>query len=287
MTRTSAFLFLIQLFGLALSFSNERLQPRRYDTSVSLFGGGGGVSKLPSPNGRDKQAIDSIKAAISKPRNPSFPLVECEFPPLEALNKLGDGSQRSADQVDSANFAFAAKLVKSLSGIPFLGPNVYLFLSAASSSRTISKAKSIIKGATYVGSLKDRIPDTFKTGDVVVVVAPCIGPDYSIASQLAKDGIASGVVIINGLAKSAKSVSGSATMAYYLKPLTYNSQVVGYLCRNYPNDWATVDLLSKQVLKSYKDEEILFGDSNAPDLRGPGFLVQKCVDERAIQSRKN
>lgn len=76
-------------------------------------------------------------------------------------------------------------------------------------------------------------------------------------------------------------------MAYYLKPLTYNSQVVGYLCRNYPNDWAAIDLLTKQVLKSYTDEEILFGDSNTPDLRGPGVMVQKCVDERAIQSRKN
>jgi hypothetical protein len=76
-------------------------------------------------------------------------------------------------------------------------------------------------------------------------------------------------------------------MAYFLKPLTYNSQVVGYLVRNFPNDWATIDLLSKQVLGSYQDSEILFGDSNTPDLRGPGRLVQKCVDERAIRSRKN
>jgi hypothetical protein len=49
---------------------------------------------------RDKQAIDSIKAAISNPKNPSFPLIECEFPPLAELNKLGDGSLRSANQVD-------------------------------------------------------------------------------------------------------------------------------------------------------------------------------------------
>ena len=89
------------------------------------------------------------------------------------------------------------------------------------------------------------------------------------------------------LVQSAKSVSGLATMAFYQKPLTYNSQVVGYLQRNYPKDWATIDLLSKQVLKSYSDDEILFGNTNTPDLRGPGVLVQKCVDERAIQSRKN
>jgi hypothetical protein len=75
-------------------------------------------------------------------------------------------------------------------------------------------------------------------------------------------------------------------MGYFLKPLTYNSQVVGYLARNYPNDWATIDLLSKQVLGTFKDEEILFGQSNTPDLRESGRLVQKCVDERAILSRK-
>ena len=49
---------------------------------------------------RDKQAIESIKAAINKPKTPSFPLIECEFPPLAALNKLGDGSRSSSNQVD-------------------------------------------------------------------------------------------------------------------------------------------------------------------------------------------
>ena len=44
--------------------------------------------------------MNSIKAAIEKPKTPSFPLIECEFPPLESLNKLGDGSLRSANQVD-------------------------------------------------------------------------------------------------------------------------------------------------------------------------------------------
>ena len=49
---------------------------------------------------RDKQAIESIKAAINKPKTKSYPLIECEFPPLTELNKLGDGSLRSANQVN-------------------------------------------------------------------------------------------------------------------------------------------------------------------------------------------
>lgn len=81
-------------------------------------------------------------------------------------------------------------------------------------------------------------------------------------------------------------MAGDATMAYFLKPLTYNSQVVGYLVRKYPNDWTTVDLVSQKILSTYTDTEILFGNTNTPDLRDPGRRVQKAVDERAIQARQ-
>ena len=49
---------------------------------------------------RDNQAISAVKAAISKPKTRGYPLIECEFPPLKELNKLGDGSMRSANEVD-------------------------------------------------------------------------------------------------------------------------------------------------------------------------------------------
>jgi len=80
-----------------------------------------------------------------------------------------------------------------------------------------------------------------------------------------------------------KSVGQSATMAYFLKPRTYNSQLAGYLARSYPSDWTTIDAISKQ----YTDAEILVSETNTPDLRESGKLVQKSVDERAIHARKN
>lgn len=53
MTRTTVLLIsLIQLFGLAICFQSLWIQPHRCDTSISMFGGAGGVSKLPSPSGR-------------------------------------------------------------------------------------------------------------------------------------------------------------------------------------------------------------------------------------------
>uniref|UniRef100_A0A7S4JRC9 Uncharacterized protein n=1 Tax=Odontella aurita TaxID=265563 RepID=A0A7S4JRC9_9STRA len=84
-----------------------------------------------------------------------------------------------------------------------------------------------------------------------------------------------------------KSVPGSATMGYFLKPLTYNSQVVGYLARVYPGQWVTIDAITNQVLSAYVDEEILVRGTNTPDLRQSGKIVQKSVDDRAILARKN
>jgi hypothetical protein len=75
-------------------------------------------------------------------------------------------------------------------------------------------------------------------------------------------------------------------MAYFLKPLTYNSQLVGYLARNYPKDWTTIDRATKECLSTYSDSQILFGNTNTPDLRDPGKRVQKAVDDRAIQARQ-
>ena len=82
-----------------------------------------------------------------------------------------------------------------------------------------------------------------------------------------------------------KSVPASATMAYYVKPLTYNSQVAGYLIRSYPSEWTVLDATSKSALGSFSDEQILVDKTNTPDLRESGKLVQKAVDERAIKAR--
>lgn len=47
------------------------------------------------------ETSNGIKAAIKKPRE--IPLIECEFPPLGALNKLGDGSLRSSLEAEAVS----------------------------------------------------------------------------------------------------------------------------------------------------------------------------------------
>jgi hypothetical protein len=75
-------------------------------------------------------------------------------------------------------------------------------------------------------------------------------------------------------------------MAYFLKPLTYNSQLSGYLTRSYPGKWTCLDATTNEVLGAYTDAEVLVSGTNTPDLRTSVRLVQKSVDERAIRARK-
>ncbi|EJK65145.1 hypothetical protein THAOC_14037, partial [Thalassiosira oceanica] len=108
--------------------------------------------KIPSSSQeRDGLAISGVKEALNRPRDPTFPLVEVDFPPLDALNKLGDGSLRSSIQVEDANVAFAHKLVKGIF-TPFwgrlgLGPSVSLVLSSSAGQSLAKKAESKVKAA--------------------------------------------------------------------------------------------------------------------------------------------
>lgn len=257
-------------------------------TKLGLFGTGGGGGKVPkSPKERDNQAISAVKAAISKPKTKGLSLIECEFPPLKELNKLGDGSMRSANEVDQANLSFCKKLIQSVAPLPPpLGPKTWFLSSSASSNAFNGKAESILKGTSAtLSSLRNGIPSQVGKGDICILVAPNGRTDYKAAQTLATE-VNANVIIVNGLAKDQESVSGKATMAYFLKPLTYNSQVVGYLTRQYPQKWTVVDAVTQKALGSFMDDEILFGDSNTPDLRTPGRLVQKATDERAIAARQ-
>lgn len=252
------------------------------------FGGGGSSSSVSipsSPAARDSQAINAIKAAIDSPKDPSFPLIECEFPALQALNKLGDGSLRSTLEAEEANLSFTTKALKSLAPLPFMGPKTWLLVSSSASNSFLRNAAAKAKSCgASIHSLKEG-PPSVGSGDICVLVTPSTKSDYLIAQNVAAGGDAAALVIVNGFAKDAKSISEKATMAYFLKPLTYNSQVAGYLIRQYPGKWTTIDATSKEVLGTLNDSEILVRGTNTPDLRPSGRSVQKSVDDRAIRAR--
>ena len=158
-------------------------------------------------------------------------------------------------------------------------------MSASASQSFTSSVKTNIKGVT-VQSLKGEISlQEWKKDDVYIAITPSSRSDYKSIETLARrSGVTT--IVVNGFAKDPNSIPGDATMAYFLKPLTYNSQVAGYLIREYPGLWTVLDASTRQALGSFSDEDILFGKSNTPDLRGAVRLVQKSVDERAIRARQ-
>ena len=165
-----------------------------------------------------------------------------------------------------------------------MGPKIWLLASSAASSSFLNTAKKSA-GSAQLFSLRDGLPQV-TIGDVCILLSPSSRNDYETSQKIASDGIAKAVVIVNGFAKDERSIPAKATMAYYLKPLTYNSRVVGYLTRAYPGKWVTIDALTKQILSSKDDVDILVPKTNTPDLRASGKLVQKSVDERAIKARR-
>lgn len=146
----------------------------------------------------DNQAIQAIKAAVAKPKTPQLRLIECEFPPLQELNKLGDGSWQSAKQVDGANLAFGTKCCQALS--PLLGNRPTLLTSSSATASFFQQAQ---KAFGQTASLKNGPPQGTMRNDIFVLVAPS-GPDYVVAKQLATQGAT--VVLINGFAKVRSNV---------------------------------------------------------------------------------
>lgn len=275
-----------QAFSPISTSSSKHLSRELKTSRAALFNfGGDSSSQIPNTiNERDNQAINAIKAAIRKPRSPSMPYIECEFPALQALNKLGDGSLRSTLEAEEANLSFVSKLVKALAPATFLGPKVSLFVSSSATKSFFAGAKKKVKGASHY-SLKDGTPQEIGEDTVCIITMPSSRVDYQTAQNLAASGNVAAVIVVNGFAKDPKSVPTSATMAYFLKPLTYNSQVAGYLTRSYPAKWAVIETATKKVLASFSDEEILVKGTNTPDLRNSGRIIQRAADERAIKER--
>lgn len=255
------------------------------------FGGGSGkAATIPSTtDARDKIAIESCKIAIGNPRASNLPLIELEFPALAALNKLGDGSLRSAMEAENANLAFVSKLVSGISPSfnPFVGTKVSIALSSSSTNSFKSKTEKAAKksGASVVSASSPSLADKVGADGVCIFLTPVSRGDYMAAQNLAKSGAVKAVVLVNAFAKDPRSVPEGATMGYFLKPLTYNSQIAGYLIRSYPSDWTVLDATTKAVLGTFADEQILVKGTNTPDLRDSGRMVQKSVDERAIAAR--
>jgi hypothetical protein len=132
-------------------------------------------------------------------------LIECEFPVLESLNKLGDGSLRSALEAEEANISFVSQLVRGISPplSTLMGrPQISIVVSSAASNSFLSRVKNQVKGVT-VYSLKDEVvlSQVLSKDDICIFMTPCTRSDYQTAVKLAESSTVKAVVLINGYAK--------------------------------------------------------------------------------------
>lgn len=167
---------------------------RLQGAALFLFSSPNAVPK--SANARNKEMAEAVKTAISRPRTPSCKLIECEFPALAALNKLGDGSLRSAMEADDANLEASLVIANSFLPAPFGPGKVWMVPSRSSTERMKSKMKQKWKNGFH--SLADGLPPV-KSRDVCVFVSPSSSTDYDAAARLTANGNA--VVLVNGQAK--------------------------------------------------------------------------------------
>lgn len=156
------------------------------------------ASKIPSSIAeRDKQAIQAIRSSLDRV---SYPFIECEFPVLQSLNKLGDGSLRSTIEAQEANLAFINKLVKELNGFMGFGKPSTLVMSSSASNAYCNQARNKVE---KVISLKDGM-FKIKKKEVYIFLTPSSKTDFKIANDLADNGVA--VVIVNAFAKVSDTV---------------------------------------------------------------------------------
>jgi hypothetical protein len=152
--------------------------------------------------------------------------VECEFPSLSSLNKLGDGSLRSSLEAEGANVDFVIRLVRGLT-YPILsnvfGPRAIVLTSTSASDSLVEKVRRGLGkgggGGGEVFSLKGGAGNVLQlAGDVTtkgggggaggsrrggggretifVFLTPSSQGDYRAARSLADAGRS--VVIVNG-----------------------------------------------------------------------------------------
>jgi hypothetical protein len=148
---------------------------------------------------RNRDMADAVKAAMANPLVPSCRCIECEFPALAALNKLGDGSLRSAMLVDDANLAAALSIAKSFLPYPFGPPKVWLVPSRSSSQRLQSAVtKQWPRDGVHLFDTDGPFLPV-KSRDVCIFVSPSNSADYETVKRLTTNGNV--VVVVNGQAK--------------------------------------------------------------------------------------
>ena len=153
--------------------------------------------------------------------------MEVEFPPIPQVNRLSDGSASSQAMVRRANVAYAAKAAARLA--PPAPARLHLLCGDRATLDELLRAA--LPKTAAVGLLRDFSPAAAGPGDAALVVTPADAQQWAAAARV---GDAAPVAVLNGVFNNGWPGFESA---YYLRPMTFNSGVCGYLLRQFPAAW--------------------------------------------------
>ena len=208
----------------------------------------------PVPSSYDEihaQAIASVTAGLQAGRR----RLEVEFPPIAQTNKISDGSASSQATVRRANVAFNAKVCAALS------PSASRVLVLCEDSSTLQEMSRAALPANAVCALiKDAATVGPRQGDVILSCQPADSKSWMASAQLESQAP---VVVLNGFQYNGYK---AFDMAYYLKPMTFNSGICGYCIRQFPNDWVVWSAKTAQPI-DYTVEFVEAQGCLRPDLQ--------------------
>jgi hypothetical protein len=191
----------------------------------------GSVSTRGPPSTRVPRTYDEIHEqsflAVEAALRQGARRIEVEFPPITQVNRLSDGSASSQALVRRANVAYAAKAAARLEP-----PAPGRLLLLCGDSATLSElGRAALPPRADAGLLRDFDAAAVGPRDLAIVVTPADARQWAAAAQAAA---AVPAVVLNGACNN--GWPGFET-AYYLRPMTFNSGVCGYVVRQFPAAW--------------------------------------------------
>jgi hypothetical protein len=208
----------------------------------------------PVPTSYDEihaQAIASVAQGLKAGKR----RLEVEFPPIAQTNKISDGSASSQATVRRANVAFNAKVAAALSKS---AARVLVLCEDAATLQEMLRA--VLPSNAFCALIKDAASLGPRKGDIILSCQPANSKSWIASAQLESEAP---VIVLNGFQYNGYK---AFDMAYYLKPMTFNSGICGYCIRSFPYDWVVWSAKTAQPI-DYSVEFVEAQGCLRPDLQ--------------------
>lgn len=231
----------------------SRAADHRRTAVTCFFSFGGAKAKSGVPGNYDEVHSQAI-AAVESGLQGGLRRLEVDFPPLGALNKMGDGSAKGRQLMLTNNCIFIVKLVSALSR----SRKVLVLTCEPGQINELRKliptsGTSKIELASLPNGVKLNA-ENFTQKGVVIVFSPADSDQWRTASKI---GSLVPTIVVNGLFNNGYA---DFTPTYYFKPISG----WGYLIKKHPENWIVYSSSGAKIACDV--DMISSGDMSRPNL---------------------